>query len=54
MDQHGLAEQEAFTFIQRTAMRERQTMKAVGERILSGELTPSTADPADPAGTVPE
>jgi response regulator NasT len=51
MDQHGLAEQEAFTFIQRTAMRERQTMKAVGERILSGELTPPTSDPA---GSVPE
>jgi hypothetical protein len=32
-------------------MRERQTMKAVGERILSGELTPPASDPA---GSVPE
>jgi AmiR/NasT family two-component response regulator len=40
MDQHGMAEQEAFSFIQRTAMRERQTMRAVARRILTGELTP--------------
>src|SRR5262245_36681 len=41
MDQHGLGEQEAFSFIQRTAMRERQTMKAIGERVLAGDLEPS-------------
>jgi AmiR/NasT family two-component response regulator len=41
MDQHGLGEQDAFTFIQRTAMRERQTMKAIGEKVLAGELVPT-------------
>ena len=40
MDRHGLSEAEAFGFIQRTAMRERQTMKATAQRILDGELKP--------------
>lgn len=40
MDTHGLAESEAFSFIQKTAMGERLTMRLVGERIISGELTP--------------
>ena len=40
MDQHSMAETDAFSFIQRTAMRERQTMRAVARRILAGELTP--------------
>ena len=40
MDVHGLREGEAFRFIQQTAMRERQTMKAVARRIVDGELTP--------------
>jgi response regulator NasT len=40
MDEHGLSEQDAFSFIQRQAMHERLTMKAVGERIIAGELTP--------------
>jgi len=40
MDQAGMAENEAFSFIQKTAMAERLTMKAVSERILAGELTP--------------
>jgi two-component system, response regulator PdtaR len=40
MDEHGMKEGEAFSFIQRTAMRERQTMKAVADRIISGELRP--------------
>jgi response regulator NasT len=40
MDQHGMAEAEAFNFIQKTAMRERQTMKQVAERIIAAELTP--------------
>jgi len=40
MDDHGLGEQDAFSFIQRTAMRERQTMKAISEKILAGELVP--------------
>lgn len=40
MDGHQLSEGDAFSFIQRTAMRERVTMKAVAEQILAGELTP--------------
>ena len=40
MDGHNLSEGDAFSFIQRTAMRERVTMKAVAEQILAGELTP--------------
>ena len=40
MDGHQLSEGDAFSFIQRTAMRERVTMKAVAEPILAGELTP--------------
>lgn len=40
MDVHGLREGDAFRFIQQTAMRERQTMKAVARRIIDGELAP--------------
>jgi two-component system, response regulator PdtaR len=40
MDNHQLSENDAFGFIQKTAMRERKTMKAVAERIIAGELTP--------------
>ncbi len=42
MDRHGMREGDAFRFIQQTAMRERQTMKAVARRIIDGELTPPT------------
>jgi len=40
MDGHKLSEGDAFSFIQRTAMRERVTMKAVAEQILAGDLAP--------------
>jgi len=40
MDDHSLSEQDSFSFIQKTAMRERKTMKAVAEAVLTGELTP--------------
>ncbi|HET7489856.1 MAG TPA: response regulator [Acidimicrobiales bacterium] len=40
MDVHGMREGDAFRFIQQTAMRERQTMKAVARRVIDGELTP--------------
>jgi response regulator NasT len=40
MDRHHLNENDAFSFIQKTAMRQRQTMKAVAETIISGDLTP--------------
>jgi response regulator NasT len=42
MDKHGLSEGDAFSFIQKTAMAERMTMKAVSEKIISGELEPPT------------
>ena len=40
MDGHQLSEADAFSFIQRTAMRERVTMKSVAEQVLAGELAP--------------
>ncbi|MDQ3146339.1 MAG: response regulator [Actinomycetota bacterium] len=47
MDRHGLSEGEAFAFVQRTAMRERLTMKAVAKRIIDGELAPEAPPSAD-------
>ncbi|MCC5953348.1 MAG: response regulator [Acidimicrobiia bacterium] len=47
MDRHGLAERDAFSFVQRTAMRERVTMKAIAERVLAGELSPDGAEASD-------
>ena len=41
MDECGMKESEAFTFIQRTAMSERTRMREVAERILDGSLRPS-------------
>lgn len=41
MDNHKMSESEAFTFIQRTAMSERQTMANVANRVVSGELSPA-------------
>jgi AmiR/NasT family two-component response regulator len=43
MDGFSLSESDAFAFIQKTAMADRMTMKAVSEKILSGELTPPPA-----------
>jgi AmiR/NasT family two-component response regulator len=40
MDEHGLRESEAFSFIQRRAMSERTRMRAVAERVLAGEVAP--------------
>jgi response regulator NasT len=40
MDEAGLKEGEAFTFIQRTAMSERSRMRDVAERIVDGTLRP--------------
>ena len=39
-DRHGMSEAEAFTFIQRTAMRLRAKMKVVAEQILAGTISP--------------
>lgn len=41
MDQAGMSESAAFTFIQKTAMKDRQTMKAVAQRVLDGDLAPA-------------
>jgi response regulator NasT len=40
MDRHSMAEADAFSFIQKTAMRERLTMKAVAQKIIDGDLSP--------------
>ena len=40
MDGRGLSERDAFDWIQKRAMRERVTMKVIGQRIIDGELGP--------------
>jgi AmiR/NasT family two-component response regulator len=41
MDEFKLSENDAFGFIQRTAMKERLTMRSIGERVIAGDLAPS-------------
>ena len=40
IDEFGMKEQDAFSFIQRTAMQDRSRMRDVAEKILAGELRP--------------
>ena len=40
MDEQGLNEGAAFSFIQKTAMHDRQTMRSVAQRVLDGALVP--------------
>jgi response regulator NasT len=40
MDESGMGESEAFGFIQRRAMSERVTMRAVAQRIIDGHIKP--------------
>ena len=40
IDECGMREQEAFSFIQRTAMSERTKMRDVADRIIDGSLRP--------------
>jgi AmiR/NasT family two-component response regulator len=40
MDKHGMSENDAFGFIQKTAMNERRPMKSVADEVVSGQLTP--------------
>jgi response regulator NasT len=40
MDNHGMKEADAFSFIQRTAMRLRLTMKEVARQVIDGTLEP--------------
>ena len=40
MDQSNMSENDAFGFVQKTAMAERSTMRAIADRIISGGLRP--------------
>lgn len=40
IDTHGMKESDAFSFIQKSAMTQRTTMRAIAESILKGELVP--------------
>lgn len=40
MDTFGLGEHEAFSFIQKRAMSERVTMRAIAEKVIAGEIKP--------------
>jgi two-component system, response regulator PdtaR len=43
MDEHAMAEGDAFAFIQRTAMRERRTMRDVAAQVIDGSVVPPPA-----------
>ena len=43
MDEHGMKENESFSFIQKSAMQQRVTMKVIAERVIAGELRPPGA-----------
>ena len=40
MDEYDMAEQQAFRFLQQTAMGSRTSMKAIAEKVIDGELSP--------------
>jgi response regulator NasT len=40
MDEHGMGENEAFSFIQKRAMSDRVTMRVIAERVIAGDLVP--------------
>ena len=42
MDDHGMKENDAFTFIRSSAMQNRVTLKAIAQRIIDGDLGPGT------------
>ena len=42
MDKHKMSENDAFGFIQKTAMQQRATMKAIAQKIIDGDITPPT------------
>jgi len=42
MDDHGMKEKDAFTFIRSSAMQNRVTLKAIAQRIIDGDLGPGT------------
>ena len=41
MDNNGLSEADAFAFIQKTAMKERSTMRDIAQRVLDGDIQPA-------------
>jgi len=41
MDEHALSENDAFRFLQTTAMGQRTSMREVAEKVLAGDLSPS-------------
>jgi response regulator NasT len=44
MDRYGMAEADAFSFIQKTAMRMRAKMRVVAQQILDGAVSPPAAE----------
>jgi response regulator NasT len=40
IDEHGLSEADAFSFVQRTAMSQRRTMAQVAADVIAGQLSP--------------
>jgi len=42
MDEHGMKEADAFSFIQKTAMQERVTMKVISQRVIDREIRPDS------------
>lgn len=40
MDEHGMPEQQAFSFIQKRAMSERVTMRVIAQQVIAGEIKP--------------
>lgn len=42
MDDHGLSESEAFSWIQKSAMTDRVTMRSVAEKVIAGEASPAS------------
>ena len=40
MDGHGMSEQDAYAFLQRTAMSQRRTMRDVAGEVLEGRVSP--------------
>ena len=43
MDQHGMSENDAFSFIQKTAMQQRVKTKVIAQQIIDGEISPPAA-----------
>ena len=43
MDKHGMSENDAFSFIQKTAMQQRVKTKVIAQQLIDGEITPPEA-----------